>query len=126
MSTIERIYEKFKQFRDSGQVPRRITVGSKVYKELQEVLNLDNIYVMFDTRVEIGKDEHGISISDDGCMENESLKTKCETCGMQSYKNGYCPNCDIYRGEEGNREDLCSLISDQGEALIYGFSLLED
>jgi ribosomal protein L32 len=129
MNIIDDIYRAISRYREEGGTPRKVIINQKKYDILLLELDNDCINEILDVIVTVDDKVSGIIVTDDACTSSESLRTRCPECYTLSYENGYCPECGLYRGREeevSTEEDLCDLISNQGEALNFGFGLLND
>lgn len=127
MDILDTIYEKIRKH--NGSTPRKIVLSRHAHDMLKLEINSEYVYSLYGLTIEIAKfkGDNDIIITNERCSDNESLRTKCTECECLSYENGYCPECGLYRGDDEYSEDddLCELISDQNESLVYGFGLME-
>jgi len=129
MNIIDGIYNTITKYRDSGESPRRIMIGEYAAALIEIELG-EPVHCLHGLPVEVREEMSPgeVAICSEGCSDLESLRSECPHCQSLSYENGFCHGCGIYRGDEEDAEedDLIDLISDQGEALEYGFSLMEE
>ena len=130
MDMLNKISDMMIEAEQDGWEPKRILLGLYAYTLLLAEMNQDNVSLLYDLPFELS---HNIGTSEIAlsCCESDEvnpLYTPCPSCGYLSYSNEYCGYCGIFREYDADNEqrDLVDLISCQGEAIGYGFSLVED
>jgi len=129
MRISEKINSLVAQAQSDGREPKRVLVGLHVYAMLTLEYDEDEITSLGELPIELSYKlaANEVSISCMSSDEYDNLQTPCPECGFMCYSNEYCGNCGIFREFDMADEarDLVDLISYQGEALGYGFSLIE-